>query len=147
LASLTIVIVIAIAIGRAALPRPPTGPRRHAAGRGGLLLTMAMAGAMSMLVSTLSQHGGPRFCGLVAAIPVVGMSALYAGYREGGVPLMLGVLRGYLDGMLAKAACLGALGSAWAIGAGAWAWPAALAAAAFALLAQRSLSRRRRVAS
>jgi len=139
--------LVTIVIGQVALPRPPSGPRRHGAGRGGPLQSVVVAGAMSMLVSELSRHGGPRFCGLVAAIPVVGMCALYAGYRQGGVALMLRVLRGYLDGMLAKAACLGALGSAWAVGAGAWAWPAALAAAGFALLAQRSLRQRQCVAS
>ena len=84
---------------------------------------MATAGAMSLLVTELSRHSGPQLCGLVAAIPLVGMFAMHAGYRQGGAPLMLRVLGGYLDGMAAKAAFLGALALAWALGAGAWAWP------------------------
>ena len=109
---------------------------RRSGRRGGALLSMATAGAMSLLVSELSRHSGPQVCGLVAAIPLVGMFAIVASYRQGGAPLMLGALRGYLDGMAAKAAFLGALGGAWALGAGAWAWPIGLAAAACALLAQ-----------
>src|SRR5204863_1038100 len=37
------------------------------------LLSMATAGAMSLLVSALARHAGPQACGLVAAIPVVGL--------------------------------------------------------------------------
>jgi hypothetical protein len=136
--------LVAILNGRAAPPHFPGDPRRRGDGRTGAPLSMAMAGAMSLLVSELSRHGGPQFCGLVATIPVIGMSALYAGYRQGGAPLMSGVLGGYLDGMVAKAAFLGALGSAWAAGAGAWAWPMGLAAAGVALLGQRCLRQLRR---
>jgi hypothetical protein len=70
----------AILLGRAALPRLRASdlPRR-ADGRSGCLLSMAAAGAMSLLVSALSRHSGPQLCGLVAAIPVVGMFALHAG--------------------------------------------------------------------
>ena len=131
--------LVAVLIGQAALPRLPCGPRRRGDTRTGALLSMAMAAAMSLLVSELSRHGGPQFCGLVAAIPVIGMFALYAGYRQGGAPLMFRVLRGYLDGMLAKAAFLGVLGAAWAVGAGPWAWPTALAGVGVTLLAQRRL--------
>jgi hypothetical protein len=90
------------------------------------------------LVTELSRHSGPQFCGLVAALPLIGTFAVSASYRQGGAPLMLRVLGGYLDGMTAKAAFLGALGGAWALGAGAWAWPLALAAAAVVLRAKRS---------
>ena len=101
------------------------------------LLSMAVAGAMSALVSALSRHGGPHLCGMVAALPVIGACAVFAAHREGGAALAWQVLGGYLDGMWAKAAFLAALGGAWATGAGAWAWAAALAGAALALLAQR----------
>ena len=133
----------AILLGRAALPRPPACdlPRRSD-GRSGCLLSMAAAGAMSLLVSALSRHSGPQLCGLVAAIPVVGMFALHAGYRRGGAPLMLQVLRGYLDGMVAKAAFVGALGCAWVTGAGAWGWAIALVCSACTLLAQHHLDDR-----
>jgi len=133
----------AIVLGRAALPRLPgcdLPPRSD--GRSGCLLSMAVAGAMSLLVSELSRHSGPQLCGLVAAIPVVAMFALHAGHRRGGVPLMLQVLRGYLDGMVAKATFLGALGCAWAAGAGAWGWVIALACSACTLLAQRRFNDR-----
>jgi hypothetical protein len=87
----------AIVLGRAALPRLPACdlPQRSD-GRSGCLLSMAVAGAMSLLVSQLSRHSGPQLCGLVAAIPVV---AMFARMRGTGVaePLMLQVLRGYPD--------------------------------------------------
>ena len=127
----------ALLFGHAALPRlPASDPNRRAGKRTGPLLSMATAGAMSLLVSELSRHNPPQFCGLVAAFPLVGMVAMVASYRQGGAPLMLRVLGGYLDGMTAKAAFLGALGAAWALGGGAWAWPTGLAAAGCVLLAQ-----------
>jgi hypothetical protein len=94
---------------------------------------------MSALVCALSRHGGPLFCGLVAALPVLAACATFAAHREGGATLALQVLGGYLDGMWAKAAFLAALGWAWAAGAGAWAWPAALAGASIAVLARRGV--------
>ena len=132
-----VVTLCAIVVGHAVLPPLPAGdsPRR-AGGRTGCMLSMAAAGAMSLLVAQLSRHVAPQLCGLVAATPVVGMFALTAGYRRGGTPLMLKVLRGYLDGMAAKAAFLGALGFAWAAGAGAWGWAIGLACAASTLLAR-----------
>lgn len=117
---------------RANLPRP-------AARRTGVALAMAVAGAMSLVVSALARHGGPQVCGIVAALPVLGACATVAGYRDGGLPVMLAVLGGYLDGMLAKAVFLAGLGVAWAAGAGLGAWPIATTAAMLALLTQRSL--------
>jgi hypothetical protein len=61
------------------------------------------------------------------------------GHRQGGGPLMLRMLDGYLAGMLAKAAFLAALFLAWRAGSGPWAWAMALTAGGLALLAQRSL--------
>ena len=101
------------------------------------LLSMATAGAMSLLVSALARHAGPQTCGLVAAVPVVGLLATRAGWRRGGVAAMLGVVRGYLDGMAAKAAFLATLGAAWTLDAGGWAWPLGLVAAVLALRARR----------
>lgn len=135
----TALCLLASLVGQPAPARPPNGPRLRTASRSAAWWSMAVAGAMSLLVAELSRHVGPQYCGLVAAIPVVGMCALFAGYRQGGAPGMFGVLSGYLDGMAAKAAFLGALASAWAAGAGAWAWPTALAVAGFTLLARRSL--------
>jgi len=116
--------------GRATPAVPGRGGRRTA------LLSMVMAGAMSALVSALSRHGSPHFCGLVAALPVLAGCATFVAHREGCATLALQVLGGYLDGMWAKAAFLAALGWAWAAGAGSWAWAAALAGASIALLAR-----------
>ena len=144
-AAVAVLTVCAILFGHAALPRlPASDPHRRAPQRTGTWLSMAAAGAMSLLVSELSRHSSPQLCGLVAAIPLVGMFALSAGYRQGGAPLMLRVLGGYLDGMAAKAAFLGALALAWAFDAGAWAWPIGLAAAAVALRAKHHLRQRAR---
>lgn len=135
----------AILVGRAALPPAPTDdPARRSTGRTAALLSMAAAAAMSLLVSALSRYSGPQLCGLVAAIPVVGMFALNAGYRRGGAALMFRVLHGYLDGMAAKAAFLGALGCSWALGAGAAGWGIGVACATLTLLAQHRFGQRKR---
>jgi len=147
-AAVAVLTLGAIVFGPAALPRLPADDAHRRAGqRHSPWLSMAAAGAMSLLVTELSRHSGPQLCGLVAAIPVVGVFALHAGYRQGGAPLMLRVLGGYLDGMAAKAAFLGALALAWALDAGAWAWPVALAAAAAALAAKQRLCGRARALS
>jgi hypothetical protein len=100
---------------------------------------MAVAGAMSLLTSELSRHGGAQLCGLVATIPVIGASTAFAGHRRGGPSMMLRVVDGYLAGMLAKATFLTALYFAWQAGAGAAAWPLALSGGGVALAAQRSI--------
>jgi hypothetical protein len=133
--------LVTMLVAPGAVPRRPVGARRRGDVRATALLTMAIAGAMSLLVSELSQHGGAQSCGLIAAIPVIGMCALQAGHRQGGAPLMFAVLGGYLEGMLAKAAFLVTLGAGWAAGAGHWAWAMAIAAAGCALLGQGSLRR------
>jgi hypothetical protein len=122
---------------RAAAPRPAGEAIGSPARRDATLMTMATAGAMSLLVSELSRHAGPQLCGLVAAVPVVGMFATWAGWRQGGSVRMLQVVAGYLDGMAAKAAFLAALGAAWTLGAGGWAWPLGVAMAALVLRARR----------
>jgi hypothetical protein len=139
LTAATALALVTILMSRVAQLRPSGGARRHTDGITDALRSMGIAGAMSFVVSELSRHGGPQFCGLVATIPVVGMCAVYAGHRQGGAPLMLRVLDGYLAGMLAKAAFLGALFLAWGAGVGPWAWAMAMAGAGVALLAQRSL--------
>jgi hypothetical protein len=106
---------------------------------------MAVAGGMSLIVSALSQHAGPQLCGMIAALPLVAMFALHAGHRQGGSASMLLVLGGYLEGLLAKAAFLAALSAAWAGGAGGWAWPLALAAAALSMMGRDSVLERSRI--
>ena len=122
-------------------PAPASAPIGSAARRDGTLMAVATAGAMSLLVSELSRYSGPQLCGLVAAVPVIGMLATWAGWRQGGALRMLQVVAGYLDGMVAKAAFLAALGAAWTLGAGGWAWLLGLGAAALALHARRPRSR------
>jgi len=132
----------AVVVGRAATPRIPAhdGERRGSA-RDATLVAMASAGAMSLVVTELSRRSAPQFCGLIAAIPIIGMFTTCAGYRQGGAPRMLRVLGGYLDGMAAKAAFLAALGAAWTVGAGALAWAVGVAAAATTLVVQQRITR------
>ena len=142
-AAIALLALAVLAVGRLALPPAPAGDTRPGTGeRARAWLPMAAAGSMSLVVSELSRHAGAQFCGLLAALPVVGMITVQAGSRRGGPTLALRVLHGYLDGMTAKAAFLGALGAAWALGAGPWAWALALAAAAAALAAQHATSSR-----
>jgi hypothetical protein len=128
--------------GQAARPRAPVRPRRRADAGASTLQGMLMAGAMSLAVAEIARRGGPRVGGMVAVVPVMATCALVAAYRQGGVRMMLPVLRGYLDGMLAKATFLVGLACGWTIGAGAWAWPLALLGAGVTLFAQRAWRRR-----
>ena len=141
-AAAALLALAAVVVGRAATPRAPAhdGERRGNA-RDATLLAMATAGAMSLVVSELSRRSAPQFCGLIAAIPVLGMFTTCAGYRQGGAPRMLRVLAGYLDGMAAKAAFLAALGAAWALDVGASAWAIGFAAAATTLFGQQRFTR------
>ncbi|HTJ04705.1 MAG TPA: hypothetical protein VL624_05120 [Caldimonas sp.] len=134
--------IVAVVVGRVATPRVPVHDSERRGNSGdATLVAMATAGAMSLVVTELSRRSAPHFCGLVAAIPVIGMFATCAGYRQGGASRMLRVLGGYLDGMAAKAAFLATLGAAWAVGAGASAWAIAFAAAATTLIAQQRFTR------
>ena len=72
-------------------------------------------------------------------VPVHRLAVELAGYKtlKTGQGVRYEVVRGYLDGMAAKAAFLATLGAAWTLGAGGWAWPIGLAAAVLALRARR----------
>ena len=137
LASALLAWLVGVALARHAASLPATVP--GGAWRTGTPVAIAAAGAMSLIVGALSHHAGPGLCGLVAAVPVVASTTTLMAHRHGGASIACAFLRGYLDGMLAKAVFLVTLGSAWTAGAGAAAWPLALSAAAVALLAQRSL--------
>lgn len=129
--------------GEARCPAPASnGALGPACGRSATLLPIGTAAAMSLLVSELARHVAPGLCGGVAAIPVIGLAAAWAGWRQGGAQRMRRVVAGYLDGMAAKAAFLAVLGAAWTLGAGGWAWGLGAAAALLALLARRPRPRR-----
>jgi hypothetical protein len=53
----------------------------------------------------------PLVCGLVAAIPVIGMSTTVSVNRQGGAAAVVHFLHGYLQGLWARAAFLAVL--AW----------------------------------
>ena len=125
------------AAARASSAAPAGRTPRATRGRDAMLLPVATAALMSLLVSALARHSGPQLCGAVAAVPVVGMVATWAGWRRGGAAAMLQVVRGYLDGMAAKAAFLATLGVGWTLGAGGWGWALGLAAAGLVLRAAR----------
>jgi hypothetical protein len=132
-------------VSHAGLPHMPNPRARRTVGPQTPLQSMAVAGAMSLFVSALAQHAGPQLCGMIAALPLVAMFALHAGHRQGGSASMLLVLGGYLEGLLAKAAFLGALSAAWAEGAGGWAWPLALAVAALFMVGRHGVLKRPRI--
>ena len=139
LTAVTGLAIAAVLAGQARQPAAAGGARRRTGRIADALLSMAVAGAMSLVTSEVSRHGGPQLCGLIATIPVIGLSTVVAGHRQGGAPLMLRVLDGYLTGMLAKAAFLAALFIAWRAGSDGWAWAMAFASTGFALEAQRRL--------
>lgn len=131
--------VIALAMRHS--PRSPAQARHAGDWRRDAALAMTASGVMSLLAGELARHSGPALCGVVAAIPIVAMSGVVVSHRQGGTPLAFQFLRGYLNGMLAKATFLAGL--AWMLGHGVGlaAWPLAAALALLVLTAQQGLRR------
>jgi hypothetical protein len=138
-----LLVLVAIALAQRALERSTASSTRRGGWRADAPVSMGAAGGMSLVVGELSRHGGPLLCGLVAAAPVVALATVAAAHRQGGAALSTLFLRGYLDGMLAKAVFLGALGLTWSTGAGMAGWPVAVASAGAALRIQRTVRQRR----
>lgn len=118
---------------QAAASRRPD-PRRERRNR---WLVMAVAAALTLLTGGLSSVVGPAVCGLVAAVPVVGICTIVSTHQREGAALTGALLKAYVEGSLAKVVFLVALALGLGVLGTAWAWSLALLAAALALTGQQ----------
>jgi hypothetical protein len=86
----------------------PSAKRRH-----DLWMTATIAGLSTTVIGLIAPSVPPLVCGLVAAIPVIGMSTTVSVHRQGGAATVVHFLRGYLAGLWAKVAFLAVL--AWSL--------------------------------
>ena len=125
----------ALAWARRGLPRVDRVPqgRRNSGGGSCGWPVMAVAGMLTLLTGALSGAVGPGICGLIAAVPVVGICTIVSTHQREGAALTGALLKAYVEGSLAKAVFLVGLALGLSALPVAWAWPLALAAAALAL--------------
>jgi hypothetical protein len=90
------------------------------------LQTVTVAGLATTLIGLVAACVPPLVCGLVATIPVIGMSTAIAVHRQDGAPAVVHFLHGYVQGLWSKLGFLAVL--AWSLPqhAQAAAWLAAL---------------------
>jgi hypothetical protein len=112
---------------RQLMPNATPARRRVVHWRRDLLLTMAVSGAVTILMSLIAPRVPPLLCGLVAAIPVVGMSTTVSVHAQGGSGTVTAFLQAYVQGLFAKVAFLGALAATLQLSAGPWPWLVAVA--------------------
>ena len=131
-------------LAAAPLPRPlSTSTARPDPHRIELWLAIGFAGATAALVDWLGPRAGPAWSGVIPALPIVGLCGLWASHARGGVLTQNSFLRGYMDGMFAKAAFLAVAALALRAGFGVSALAFALVAGVLAMFLQNGLRRRR----
>jgi hypothetical protein len=100
-------LLLAVAVGGLALqrlnPAPIAGAAPCIAGRPSWLLPVA-AGGSSALVSALALALPPLACGLLASLPIIGLTGAWLQHQHGGTPAVVVYARGYVAGLIAKAA-------------------------------------------
>ncbi|KQW52056.1 MULTISPECIES: hypothetical protein [unclassified Roseateles] len=129
------------------MPKPAATAPRPGRWHRELLLTAGVSALLTALIGPLVQMGGPSHCGLLAALPVVGMSTLHGLHGRQGAAVACRFLGGYLDGTAAKAVFLAVLAAALLALPAATAWALALGAALFTLVLLRQPPLRRRSAA
>jgi hypothetical protein len=92
-----------------AMPAAASVQRRSAHWRRDLMLTMAVSGLVTTAISLIAPRVPALLCGLVAAIPVIGMCTTVSVHARGGSPAVTQFLEAYLRGLLAKIVFLGVL--------------------------------------
>jgi hypothetical protein len=93
--------------------------------RQGLLMPSAVAGSVTAAVGLIAPGVPPAICGLVSAIPVVGVCSIVAVHEHDGSAALITFMHGYVRGLWAKAGFYGVLACALPQVAGAGAWLAA----------------------
>jgi hypothetical protein len=94
-----------------AMPAAAPVQRRSTHWRRDLLLTMAVSGLVTTAISLIAPRVPALLCGLVAAIPVIGMCTTVSVHARSGSAAVTQFLDAYLRGLLAKIVFLGVLAS------------------------------------
>jgi len=129
-----------LAWARHGLPRVSAVPQRRVdlrRERHTRWMVMVVAGLLTLLTGSLSGAVGPALCGLIAAVPIVGICTIVSTHQREGAALTGALLKAYVEGSLAKAVFLVGLALGLVALPVAWAWPVALLGAALALAGQR----------
>jgi hypothetical protein len=109
------------------MPRDTGAARPAARSRRDMGVTIAAAGGLTVLVGALGPRVPPLLCGLLAAIPIVGMTTSVSVHAQRGPDAVVAFLQGYLRGLFAKAAFLTCLAVFLPAHAGAMPWLVAAA--------------------
>lgn len=104
-------------------------------------LVMLTAGVLTLLTGQLGGTVGPTICGLLAAVPIVGICTIVSTHQRDGAARTGALLKAYVQGSLAKAVFLVGLAVGLTALPVAWAWPLALLVTAVALTGQQLASR------
>jgi hypothetical protein len=130
LAALCGAIIMLLVCGELLPVAPEASVKCCAKRRHDLLKTVAIAGLSTSVIGLIAPSVPPLVCGLLAAIPVIGMTTTVSVHRQGGAVAVVNFLQGYLRGLWAKVAFLAVL--AWSLPqcAPAIAWAGAVLSAA-----------------
>jgi len=138
---------VSMAGARRGLPHVKAGLKRREADplreRRSRWIVMAVAGVLTLLTGTLGGAVGPTVCGLIAAVPVVGICTIVSTHQREGAALTGALLKAYIEGSQAKAVFLVGLAVGLTALPVVWAWPLAMLGAALALLGQHLAPRLR----
>ncbi len=104
----TLALVVAATAGALALMPPLTVPRPSAApaGRGDIVVRMAVGACVVVAVTALAPFVGPTVSGVLAMLPIIGTILAVFAQRSGGPLDGSGVQRGILSGLFGTAAFL-----------------------------------------
>lgn len=97
--------------GLVAMPAAAPVGRRITRWRRDLLLTMAVSGMVTTVITLIAPRVPALLCGMVAAIPVIGMCTTVSVHARGGSAAVTQFLEAYTRGLLAKIVFLGVLAS------------------------------------
>ncbi|MEO6276800.1 hypothetical protein [Roseateles sp.] len=127
---------------RRGLPCVDAAQQRRAAAdpqrdRRNCCMVMVVAGTLTLLTGLVGGAAGPTICGLLAAVPIVGICTIVSTHRRDGAARTGALLKAYVQGSLAKAFFLVGLAAGLTALPVAWAWPTALLVMGMALAGQQ----------
>ncbi len=118
-----------------AMPAAVPVQRRGARWRRDLWLTMAVSGVVTTAISLIAPRVPALLCGMVAAIPVIGMCTTVSVHARDGSAAVTQFLVAYVHGLVAKIVFLGVLASLLPLLGAGLPWVLAAASGILALLA------------
>ncbi|MBE7939519.1 MULTISPECIES: hypothetical protein [Ramlibacter] len=130
------------AIAYAGMP-PVQAPPAHSHARvRDISFSAGVSGLVSMIATLASREAPAQWCGLVATIPVVGITTMVLVHGRWPLANLRAFLRSYVHGLVAKAFFLGTLAATLVPLGLVGGWLSALVAGALPLLARQCLAQR-----